>query len=141
MSRFNIQQLQPDAYAAMFALEKYLATSLILPVTQELVRIRASQINGCHFCIGMHSNSALKQGETEQRLSELATWKESSLFSERERAILAVTEEVTLITDQGLSEETYQYVKKFISTAEIAQLIMLISTINAWNRMAISMRA
>lgn len=141
MSRFNIQQLQPDAYAAMFALEKYLATSLILPVTQELVRIRASQINGCHFCIGMHSNSVLKQGETAQRLSELATWKESSLFSERERAILAVTEEVTLITDQGLSEETYQYVKQFISTAEIAQLIMLISTINAWNRMAISMRA
>lgn len=141
MSRFNIQQLQPDAYAAMFALEKYLATSLILPVTQELVRIRASQINGCHFCIGMHTNSALKQGETAQRLSELATWKESSLFSERERAILAVTEEVTLITDQGLSEETYQYVKQFISTAEIAQLIMLISTINAWNRMAISMRA
>jgi len=141
MSRFNIQKLQPDAYVAMFGLEKYLSTSLIPPVTQELLRIRASQINGCYFCIGMHTDSALKQDETEQRLGELATWKESSLFSERERALLAVTEEVTLIADQGLSDETYQHVKQFLSDEEIAQLIMLISTINAWNRMAISMRA
>jgi len=140
MSRFNIQKLQPDAYVAMFGLEKYLSTSLISPVTQELLRIRASQINGCNFCIAMHTDSALKQDETEQRLGELATWKESSLFSERERALLAVTEEVTLIADQGLSDETYQHLKQFISDEEIAQLIMLISTINAWNRMAISMR-
>jgi AhpD family alkylhydroperoxidase len=139
MSRFNIQELQPDAYMAMFGLEKYLATSLILPVTQELLRIRASEINGCYFCINMHSDSALKQGETELRLSELKTWKESSHFTERERALLAVTEEVTLIAEQGLSDETYQHVKQFISAEEIAQLIMLISTINAWNRMAISM--
>jgi AhpD family alkylhydroperoxidase len=139
MSRFNIQELQPAAYGAMFGLEKYLATSSIPPVTQELVRIRASQINNCRFCIGMHSESALKLDETEQRLREIATWRTSSLFSDKERALLSVTEEVTLIAVQGLSEETYQQVKQFLSDEEMAQLIMLIATINAWNRMAISM--
>ncbi len=141
MNRVNIQQAQPEAYKAMFGLEGYLASSSLAGNIQELVRLHASQINGCQFCITMHTDAALKQGETPQRLEALTCWSTSELFNEQEQAILAVTEAMTLIADQGLSDELYANIARFLTEHEIAQLIMLIAAINAWNRIGIATSA
>ena len=110
-----------------------------LPVQlQELVRLRASQMNGCNFCKGMHTETAIKLGVTEARLAALEKWADSDLFDEKEQAVLSVTEAVTLIADQGLPEECYQKVGQFLDDKEIAQLIVLIATINAWNRIGVA---
>ena len=107
-SRINIQGLEPDAYQAMFRLEKYLGSTDLNPQLKELVKIRASQINGCAYCIQMHTAQARKQGETEARIYALSAWRESPVFTEQERAVLALTEEVTTISEHGLSTETYE---------------------------------
>jgi AhpD family alkylhydroperoxidase len=138
MDRVNIQKIQPEAYAAMFCLEGYLATSTLPVILQELVRLRASQINGCNFCKGMHTDAAKKHGETDERLAALANWKISDLFDEKERAILEVAEAVTTIADQGLPDELYSKLAEFLNAGEIAQLIVLIATINAWNRIGVA---
>lgn len=138
MKRVDIQQIQPDAYKAMFALEGYLATSSLDGKLQELVRLRASQINGCAFCIAMHSDAAAKQGETTQRLDALAQWHSSPLFNEKEQTVLAATESMTLIAGEGLPDALYRRLTEYLNEAEIAQLIMLIATINAWNRIGIA---
>jgi|SRR5690554_3148629 AhpD family alkylhydroperoxidase len=137
-NRINIQELEPNAYKAMFALENYLQNTQLSITHLELIKIRASQINGCAFCINMHTSDALKQGETSQRIFLLNAWKESELFTEEEKVILAITEEVTLISQNGLSDETYKQSKKFFDENQIAQIIMTVVTINAWNRIAIS---
>lgn len=137
-NRINIQELEPNAYKAMFALEDYLQNTQLSITHLELIKIRASQINGCAFCINMHTSDALKQGETSQRIFLLNAWKESELFTEEEKVILAITEEVTLISQNGLSDETYKQSKNFFDENQIAQIIMTVVTINAWNRIAIS---
>lgn len=136
--RINIQELEPKAYEAMFGLEKYLGHSDLNKTHLELIKIRASQINGCAFCIDMHTKDALKQGETNQRIFLLNAWRETQLFTDEERAVLAITEEVTLITNNGLSNETYNEAEKLFSPNYIAQVIIAVVTINAWNRIAIS---
>ena len=136
-SRINIQKVEPAAYQAMFALEKYLSTSKIDPILLELIKMRASQINGCAFCLNMHSADARKIGETEQRLYVLNAWSETTLFSAKEQAVLALTEEVTRISNH-VSDETYAKVATFFEEKELAQIIMAIVTINAWNRIAIT---
>jgi AhpD family alkylhydroperoxidase len=136
-SRINIQKVEPAAYQAMFALEKYLSTSKIDPILLELIKMRASQINGCAFCLNMHSADARKIGETEQRLYVLNAWRETSLFSAKEQAVLALTEEVTRISNH-VSDETYAKAATFFEEKELAQIIMAIVTINAWNRIAIT---
>lgn len=136
-SRIDIPKVDPAAYQAMYALEKYLSTSKIDPILSELIKMRASQINGCAFCLNMHSADARKIGETEQRLYLLSAWKETTLFTEKEKAVLALTEEVTLISNH-VSDATYQKVAGFFSEAEITQIVMAIVTINAWNRLAIT---
>jgi len=138
MNRVNIQKIQPEAYAAMLSLEGYLATSTLPEILQELVRLRASQINGCNFCKGMHTDAAKKHGETGERLAALANWKISDLFDEKERAILEVVEAVTAIADQGLPDKLYSKLAEFLNAEEIAQLIVLIATINAWNRIGVA---
>lgn len=138
--RINIQELEPNAYKAMFSLENYLASTQLSKTHLELIKIRASQINGCAFCINMHTSDALKQGETSQRIFLLNAWEETELFTEEEKAILAITEEVTLITQNGLSDKTYQQAEKLFDGNYIAQIIMAVVTINAWNRIAISTR-
>lgn len=138
-TRFNILKLEPEAYKAMGALEKYLASSGIDPGLAELVRLRASQINGCAFCIELHSSGGLKQGVDQKKLFAVGAWWESPLFNEKERAILAATDEITQISETGLTDETYQELQAHFSQNEIAQITMLIGTINIWNRMAISM--
>ncbi|MDR2274854.1 MAG: carboxymuconolactone decarboxylase family protein [Sphingobacterium sp.] len=138
--RIDIQQLEPDAFKAMFALEHYLQNSGLYKTYFYLIKIRASQINGCAFCINMHASDALKQGETAQRIFLLNAWKESGLFTKEEKTILAMTEEVTLISQNGLSEETYRLAEQLFDVNQIAQIIMAVVTINAWNRIVISTR-
>jgi len=136
-SRINIQQVEPAAYQAMYGLEKYLSASKIDPIILELIKMRASQINGCAFCLNMHSADARKIGETEQRLYLLNAWRETTLFTEEEKAILALTEEVTLISNH-VSDATYNKAASYFNEQELSQIIMAIVTINAWNRLAIT---
>lgn len=136
--RISINDLEPDAYQSMFGIEKYLSSVGLETSLKELIKIRASQINGCAYCIQMHTEQARAQGETEQRIYALSAWKESPLFSEKERAILALTEEVTQISIQGLTKETYEKALKQLGENKLAQSIMQIVAINAWNRIAVS---
>lgn len=136
-TRVNILQTQPEAYKAMMGLEKYIASTSLDPIHKELIKIRASQINGCAFCIDMHTKDARKLGLTEQRIYLLNAWKETKLYSEEERIILSMTEEVTLI-QHHLSDETYHKAIQLFDENYVAQIIMMITTINAWNRIAIA---
>ena len=136
-NRINIQKVEPAAYQAMFGLEKYLSTSKVDPILLELIKMRASQINGCAFCLNMHSADARKIGETEQRLYLLNAWRETTLFTKQEEAVLALTEEVTLIGNH-VADKTYNNAAGLFSEQELAQIIMAIVTINAWNRIAIT---
>ncbi|MBY0067143.1 carboxymuconolactone decarboxylase family protein [Empedobacter falsenii] len=137
-SRLNIQKLEPKTYEAMYGLENFLANSELDKLHLELIKIKASQINGCAFCINMHTKDAMKLGETNQRIFLLNAWRETTLFTEEERVILAMTEEITNISQHGLSEETYQKALTLFSENYIAIIIIAITTINAWNRIAIS---
>ena len=137
-NRINLQEIQPEAYKAMYALEKYLAATQLPKNYKELIKIRASQVNGCAFCIDMHTKDAIKGGESTQRIFLLNAWRETGLFSEEEKIILAMTEEVTRISQHGLSKETYEKALSAFGDVYTAQLLMMIVTINAWNRIAIS---
>ena len=137
--RININKVVPQAYKAMMGLEMYLANVEISKTLKELIKIRASQINNCAYCIDMHTKDALKNGETNQRIFLLSAWKEAkSFYTEEEQAVLIMTEEITLISQNGLSEEAYENTSKFFSETQIAEIIMAIVTINAWNRIAVS---
>lgn len=137
-TRLQIHELEPDAFQAMLGLESYIAKTGLDPRLKNIIKIRASQINGCAYCIQMHTEEARKTGETEHRLYALAAWKESPLFSKLERIMLAVTEEITLIPEHGLSKATYKKALVVLGEKRLAQCIMLVVTINAWNRLAIS---
>ena len=136
--RLSIKNVEPDAYKAMAGLDNFNKNSAIKPIHREMIKVRASQINGCAYCIEIHTKDARQLGEPEQRLYALSAWWESPLFSDEEKAILALTDEVTEIADAGVTEETFSALKKYYSEREIAQLIMQVITINAWNRIAIS---
>lgn len=137
--RINIEHTEPNGYKAMLALESYLATSKLSKTHKELIKIRASQLNGCAFCINMHTKDARAHGETEQRIYLLNAWRETELlYTEDERVVLAMTEEITLISNGGLSDETYQKARAIFNDQYIAQLLMMVVTINGWNRIAIS---
>ena len=136
-TRVNILQTQPEAYKAMMGLETYIASTALDPIHKELIKIRASQINGCAFCINMHTKEARKLGMTEQQIYLLNAWSETNLYSEKERVILAMTEEVTLI-QKHLSDQTYNKAIALFDESYVAQVIMMITTINAWNRIAIA---
>jgi AhpD family alkylhydroperoxidase len=137
----NFFQAAPDTVNALMALENQVASSGLEQSLIELVKTRASQINGCAYCINMHTQDARKHGETEQRLYLLNAWREAPAYTDRERAALAWTEAVTLISDSHAPEDVYQEVRAHFSEAETVNLTMLIATINAWNRLAISFRA
>lgn len=118
--RINIQQLEPQAYEIMFGLENCLQNSKLSKTHLELIKIRASQLNGCAFCIDMHTKEALKNGENARRIFLLNAWKETELFSEEEKVILAITEEITLIHLHGLSTNTYQQAEKLFDKNYLA---------------------
>ena len=136
--RLNYQVVAPGAIKGMLELEKYVANSGLELSLYELVKIRASQLNGCGYCLDMHTKDARKAGETEQRLYLLSTWKETSFFTERERAALAWTEAVTMVSTNDVSDELYQEVNQHFSEKELVALTMAIVAINGWNRLAIS---
>jgi len=137
--RINISATEPLAFKAMLGLEGYLSKIEIAQTLKELVKIRASQINNCAYCISMHTKDAIKNGEKPERIFLVSAWREAvKFFTEEEQAILAMTEEITLIQQQGLSEETYSKASQFFNENQIAQIIMLIVTINGWNRIALS---
>lgn len=136
--RLNLQTLEPGAFQAMLGVEKYLSGISLDKLLIDLIKIRASQLNGCAYCIQMHTEDARSLGETEQRLYALSAWKESPLFSEQERAVLALTDEVTQISNQAVTEQTYQNCQQYLSAHEIAQCIMQITQINSWNRIALA---
>src|SRR5436190_7864834 len=127
--RLEIQTIAPQAYRAMAALESYIRNSGLEPALLELVKLRASQINGCAYCIDMHSKDARSKGETEQRLYGLTAWREMPFYTERERAAFALTEAVTLIADGWVSDEIYAQVQKQFSEEEIVKLMIAISII------------
>ena len=137
-SRVNINKTEPQAYKAMYALEGYLATTQLTKKQKDLIKIRASQINKCAYCIDMHTKDALKNGETNQCIFLLDAWRETDLFTEEEKVILAITEEITLIHNQGLSNKIYEKAEELFDPNYIAQIIMAVVTINAWNRIAVS---
>ena len=138
-TRFDMATTDKAAYKALLGLEGYLQTISLNKIQKELIKIRASQINGCAFCLDMHTKDAMKYGETPQRIFLLNAWREAKeLFTEEEQVILEMTEEITLISQKGLTEETYYKAKQVFDEATIAQIIMAIITINAWNRIGIS---
>ncbi len=139
-ARINYGKVSPDALNAMQGLEKYVHDSGLEPSLYELVKIRASQINKCAYCIDMHTKVARNGGESEQRLYGLAAWQETPYYTERERAALAWTEALTLISENDVSESLYEATRKYFDEQEIIALTMAIITINGWNRLAISFR-
>jgi AhpD family alkylhydroperoxidase len=126
---------------AMMALEQSFADSSIEPTIRELVKLRASQLNGCAYCIHMHATDLRKSGESEMRLYLLDAWRESSLYSPRERAALTWTEALTRIADTHAPQADYDLLKAVFTEAEQVQLTLMIGAINAWNRLAIGLRA
>jgi AhpD family alkylhydroperoxidase len=138
--RLNAYQVAPDTIKALMALETAVRGTGLEQSLIELVKTRASQINGCAFCINMHTQDARKHGETEQRLYLLNAWRESPVYTDRERAALAWTEAVTLVAETHVPDDVYEKVRAQFSEAEIVNLTMMVATINAWNRLAISFR-
>ena len=139
--RMNYYQAAPETIKALRAVEAQILASGLEKSLIELVKTRASQINGCAYCISVHTADARKQGETEERLYLLNAWRESPLYTERERAALAWTEAVTLIAETHAPDDLYEDVRAHFSESETVNLTMLIGSINAWNRIAISFRA
>jgi len=136
-SRIVIPTVAPKAYEALMNLEKYISTTSLTPTHKELIKIRASQINGCAFCINMHTADARKYGETEQRIYLISAWREADVYTEEEKAILALTEQVTLISNH-VSDEVYQNAVRLFDEKYLAEIILAIITINSWNRFAIT---
>ena len=139
--RFAPFKIVPDLTNALLAVEKALAATGIEHSLAELVKIRASQINGCAFCVHMHIADAKAHGETDMRLFLLDTWRESPLFTDRERAALAWTESLTRIAKTGASDADYELVKSQFTEVEIATLSVMIGQINTWNRLQVAARA
>lgn len=139
--RLNSFQVAPAVMQAMQALEAAAQKGGLEPSLVELVKIRASQINGCAFCLHMHTRDARAKGETEQRIYLLDAWRESPLYSERERAALAWTEAVTLVSETHVPDDVFAQAKAQFSDEALAQLTLLIVAINGWNRFAIAFRS
>ena len=139
--RMDLSKIAPDAYRHFLQLEGLVGQHIEKKLLH-LIKLRASQINGCAFCIAMHTDEALRDGEPAERLTLLDAWEESSLYSEKERAALAWIEEVTLIADSGASSESFDALKAaHFNEEEVAWLTLAAVMINGWNRMAISSRA
>lgn len=139
--RIDYLRAAPGVYQAMLGLEKYLHQCGLSPSLLDLVKLRASQINGCAYCIDMHWKDLRAQGETEQRLYGLDAWEESPYYNARERAALAWTEALTNIRDGHVRDEVYEIVRQQFTEKELADLSLAVGAINTWNRLAIAARA
>lgn len=138
--RIKYVEIAPDGYKAIVGLEQYVRRSGLEASLLELVKTRASQINGCAFCLDMHTKDARANGETEQRLYTLSAWYETPFFTDRERAALAWTEAVTLVAATHVPDDVYELARKHFSEKELVDLTLAVVTINGWNRLAIAFR-
>ena len=138
--RLDTGAVSPSAYRVMFGLEKFIHESSIEPKLAHLLKMRASQINGCAYCLDMHSKDLRAAGETEQRLYLLDAWRESPMYTDRERAALEWAEAVTLITQGHVPDEVYERVRAQFSEEELINLTMAVVAINGWNRLNIALR-
>jgi AhpD family alkylhydroperoxidase len=138
--RLDVTMISPAAERAMFRLEKFVRESGLETSLLELVRLRASQINGCAYCIDMHTKDARVEGETEQRLYAVTAWRETPFFTDRERAALEWTEVVTEIAHNHISDEIYHRVRKHFNEVDLVNLTLAVIAINGWNRLAIPFR-
>ncbi len=139
--RLDYRNTAPDAIQALRDLQHYVDHSGLDRKLLELIKLRASQINGCAYCVDMHTKDARSSGETEQRLYAVGVWREAPFFSERERAALAWTESVTLLSRTGVPDDVYQAARDQFSEPELVNLTLAIVAINSWNRLAVSFRA
>ncbi len=139
--RLDLARIDPQAVGAMRGLQGYVDKSGLDRRLIELVKMRASQINGCAYCIDMHSKDARALGETEQRLYGLSAWRETPFYTERERAALEWTEALTLIADSGAPDEVFEQVRQQFTEDELVALTLAVVAINGWNRIAIGFRA
>ena len=137
MARMMLGKVAPEGYRAVSALHEYVQAN-VEPRLHELVKIRASQINGCAYCLDLHNHDARTLGESQQRLDTLAAWRESPFFSERERAALALTEAITLVSEHHVGPEVWDEAAEQFDDKELADLVLAIAQINTWNRIAIS---
>lgn len=138
--RFNYAKAAPEGYRIMLSLERYLHQCGLEQSLVHMVKLRASQINGCAFCLDMHWKDLRALGEEEQRLYSLDAWRECPYYSERERAALAWTEALTLITNGHVPDSVYEEVRPHFTEQELSDLTLVVTTINAWNRLSISAR-
>jgi len=138
--RMNMQQVLPDAYKKMLELETAIAAVGINKTVMELVKIRASQLNGCAFCLNMHTQDARRLGESEARIYVLPAWREAPFYTNEERAALALTEAVTRLDGHGVPDDVYEEALRLFGQEGTAALIMALVAINGWNRIAVSTR-
>lgn len=139
--RFDYETVAPAANEAMRGVERYVRASGLERSLIELVKIRASQLNGCAFCLDMHTKDARAAGESEQRIYVLPAWREAPFYSERERAALAWTEALTRLAPDGVSDELYERARKVFNEVELVNLTMAIVAINGWNRLSVAFRS
>ena len=139
--RLDFYKASPESAKAMIALEGAVVKSGLEPELLELVKLRASQINGCAYCVDMHSTDARKRGESERRLHAVAVWRESPFFTERERAALAWTESLTLIAQTRAPDADYEWLSSQFDEEERVKLTLAINAINGWNRLAVGFRS
>src|SRR3954453_4902550 len=141
-ARLEAQKVSPAAYQAMLGLEMFVRKqSKLEPALVQLVKMRASQINGCAYCIDMHSKDARAEGETEQRLYALSAWEETPFYTDRERAAAEWAEALTLVADNHMPDPLYKRVREHLSEEEVVKVSMAVVAINGWNRLAIASRA
>ncbi|WP_248925249.1 carboxymuconolactone decarboxylase family protein [Paenibacillus hamazuiensis] len=136
--RVKHREVYPEAYRTMLRFEELMASSGLDKTIYELIKIRASQINGCAFCLDMHMNDLRKMGESERRMQLIGVWRETPFFTDKEKAALELTEYVTKISEHGVPDELYNRIRTFFDEREYVVLLMAIITINSWNRLMIS---
>jgi len=140
MQRIDVTKVSPAAYKAVAALQTYVDQSGLDAKLRDLIKIRASQINGCAFCLAMHTRDARKVGETDERMHLLSAWRDAQIYSSRERAALAWIEAITLVTKDHVPDEVFDEVRKHFSEKEIVDLTAAAAAINTWNRISIAFR-
>lgn len=139
-SRLNPYEIAPEGYRAMSGLQKYVNGSGLEPLLLELVKLRASQINGCAYCIALHTREARALGETDERMHLLSAWHEAPIFTPREQAALAWAESLTLVSETRVPDEIYERVRHHFSDKELVDLSFAVVTINGWNRLSVAFR-
>ena len=137
--RIPYYDIAPEGMKIMMEMEKYVKTSGISRTTRELIKIRASQINGCAYCLNMHASEARKMGETEQRIYCLSAWRECDFYTPEEKVALELTEYITLISDKGVPDDLYRRVREHYDEKQYVDLVLTINQINSWNRISIAM--